>query len=329
MIPSDDEFETKMKQFINEDDLLLSEYIQRVARLPLTPSDVAIESPKIIRGEEQDSAFSLPDGFGIFISELSDTEKPLVLSNLRMVIWTAVKYIGRGLSLTELLEAGNTGLIAAAKTYNPVLSVQFSEYSLWYVRSCITRAIFDKAPQRKNDNQVRPIISEEKKNNENEECEHPNDADEASVLESTVTQELLREDLIVAFAGLSPRERDVLRLRFGLDDKRQRSLEEVAALFGVTRERIRQIEAKALRKLRHPNRPLGPDVSSELAATKRVPNKKFRDALKKLPGHKAQILRFKWGFADGQIHSVVEVAIKFGITSDEVDELEAEALSQK
>ena len=71
---------------------------------------------------------------------------------------------------------------------------------------------------------------------------------------SSVTQELLREDIIEVMSGLSPRERDVLRLRFGLDDGKQRTLEEVGQLFGVTRERIRQIEAKALRKLRHPNR---------------------------------------------------------------------------
>lgn len=70
----------------------------------------------------------------------------------------------------------------------------------------------------------------------------------------SVTQGLLREDIIDVMASLSPRERDVLRLRFGLDDGRQRTLEEVGQLFGVTRERIRQIEAKALRKLRHPNR---------------------------------------------------------------------------
>src|SRR3989339_1223153 len=70
----------------------------------------------------------------------------------------------------------------------------------------------------------------------------------------TVAHELLREDLTEILGGLSPRERDVLRLRFGMDDGRQRTLEEVGQLFGVTRERIRQIEAKALRKLRHPNR---------------------------------------------------------------------------
>ncbi|MCQ2957960.1 MAG: RNA polymerase sigma factor RpoD [Candidatus Gastranaerophilales bacterium] len=70
----------------------------------------------------------------------------------------------------------------------------------------------------------------------------------------TVAHELLREDLHEVLGTLSPRERDVLRLRFGMDDGRQRTLEEVGQLFGVTRERIRQIEAKALRKLRHPNR---------------------------------------------------------------------------
>ncbi len=71
---------------------------------------------------------------------------------------------------------------------------------------------------------------------------------------SKVTKELLREDIIAVMASLSSRERDVLRLRFGLDDGRQRTLEELGTLFGVTRERIRQIETKALRKLRQPDR---------------------------------------------------------------------------
>lgn len=69
-----------------------------------------------------------------------------------------------------------------------------------------------------------------------------------------IESELLKEDMKEVLCTLSPRERDVLRLRFGMDDGRQRTLEEIGRLFGVTRERIRQIEAKALRKLRHPNR---------------------------------------------------------------------------
>ena len=77
---------------------------------------------------------------------------------------------------------------------------------------------------------------------------------EADAPIKTVASELLREDLAEVLCTLSPRERVVLRLRFGMDDGRQRTLEEVGQLFGVTRERIRQIEAKALRKLRHPNR---------------------------------------------------------------------------
>ncbi|HEY9766002.1 MAG TPA: RNA polymerase sigma factor RpoD, partial [Chroococcales cyanobacterium] len=71
---------------------------------------------------------------------------------------------------------------------------------------------------------------------------------------TAVTHELLREDINEVLSTLSTRERDVLKLRFGLDDGRSRTLEEVGQQFGVTRERIRQIEAKALRKLRHPTR---------------------------------------------------------------------------
>lgn len=69
-----------------------------------------------------------------------------------------------------------------------------------------------------------------------------------------VAKNLLREDLESVLGTLSPRERDVLKLRYGLDDGRMKTLEEIGQIFNVTRERIRQIEAKALRKLRHPNR---------------------------------------------------------------------------
>ncbi|MBW4444048.1 MAG: RNA polymerase sigma factor RpoD [Plectolyngbya sp. WJT66-NPBG17] len=72
--------------------------------------------------------------------------------------------------------------------------------------------------------------------------------------EDQVSKNLLREDLEGVLATLSPREKDVLRLRYGLDDGRMKTLEEIGQIFNVTRERIRQIEAKALRKLRHPNR---------------------------------------------------------------------------
>ncbi|PZU98701.1 MAG: RNA polymerase sigma factor RpoD [Leptolyngbya sp.] len=72
--------------------------------------------------------------------------------------------------------------------------------------------------------------------------------------EDQVSKSLLREDLESVLGTLSPRERDVLRLRYGLDDGRMKTLEEIGQIFNVTRERIRQIEAKALRKLRHPNR---------------------------------------------------------------------------
>ncbi len=78
--------------------------------------------------------------------------------------------------------------------------------------------------------------------------------DEAPVPAEAASQTLLKEQLADVLKTLTPREEEVLRLRFGLKDGRPRTLEEVGKVFNVTRERIRQIEAKALRKLRHPSR---------------------------------------------------------------------------
>ncbi len=75
--------------------------------------------------------------------------------------------------------------------------------------------------------------------------------------EENTVKSLMREDLENVLNTLSPRERDVVRMRYGFDDGRMKTLEEIGVLFAVTRERIRQIEAKALRKLRHPNRNAG------------------------------------------------------------------------
>lgn len=144
---------------------------------------------------------------------------------------------------------------------------------------------------------------------------------EDEVPASKVMQSLLRDD-VERFARLSPRERVVLRLRFGLDDDEQRTVEEIARLFGVTRERVKQIETKALQKFLRPD---GQWPATE-AKIERVPTKNFRDALTKLPEAEAEILRLKWGFMDGRIYSSIQVAKKLGIDASEVDALEAKAL---
>ena len=79
--------------------------------------------------------------------------------------------------------------------------------------------------------------------------------DEKTVTPSeSVASTMLREQLLGVLDTLTPREEKVLRLRYGLDDGKPRTLEEVGKEFNVTRERIRQIEAKAIRKLKHPSR---------------------------------------------------------------------------
>ena len=228
-----------------------------------------------------------------------EAERQLTQANLRLVVSVAKKYLGRGLTLLDMIQEGNLGLMRAVQKFEYRRGFKFSTDATWWIRQSITRAIADhgrtiRMPvhmvelvnklQRTSRRLVQeygrePTFAEIGKeldlpaerveevlrsSQETVSLETPVGDDEESQLADFVqdedavapaeaaTRNLMRVHLNKALAALPEREQRVLALRFGLEDGRARTLEEVGREMGVTRERIRQIEAKALRTLRHP-----------------------------------------------------------------------------
>lgn len=258
-------------------------YLKEIGRIPLLKFEQEIDlAKKVEKGDKH-------------------AKQILINSNLRLVVSIAKKYIGRGLSLLDLIQEGNQGLIRAVEKYDWRRGYKFSTYATWWIRQSVTRAIADQArtiriPVHMVENINRFLRTSRKLMQELGREPTPEevakalgiDPDKAleiikisqnpASLESPVgdeedsrlgdfihdtsaptlfdsaSRELLKEQVEQVLSTLSDRERRVLEERFGLKDGRPKTLEEVGRMFAVTRERIRQIEAKALRKLRHPSR---------------------------------------------------------------------------
>jgi len=313
-------------------------YLREIGRVPLLDANEEVNLARAVqRGQEARSRLlqgkldaRTRRGLEEVVREGEVAERHMAEANLRLVVSVAKRYIGRGLSLLDLIQEGNIGLLHAVDKFDASKGYKFSTYATWWIRQAISRAIADQSRTirlpahmvgtinrllkmsrsltqelgreptleeiamrmdiltpdeitaieearaeeepldaglnrrlKLAESKVRDIM---RMVQEPMSLEMPVGSEESSSLgdfieDDTVAgpvdetlQNLLREQMKDILDSLSPRERHVLRLRFGLDDGQSHTLEEVGKKFGLTRERVRQIEARALRKLRHPLR---------------------------------------------------------------------------
>jgi RNA polymerase primary sigma factor len=251
-------------------------YLHDISRLPrLTPQQELELGERIQNGDEQ-------------------ALRVMVEANLRLVVSVAKRYRNEGLTLLDLVQEGNIGLIRAARKFDFRRGHRFSTYAIWWIRQAVTRAIANqgqavRVPVHVSEGMARlnrVIDQVEQDGDDGSEAPSPRNVPSEKIiemvrlvqqplsLERTVGEDndallvetvedssaeapddvaangMLRDRLVMLMGGLPERERKVIELRYGLTDGRPRTLKEVSGAFGLTRERIRQLETSALTYLR-------------------------------------------------------------------------------
>jgi RNA polymerase primary sigma factor len=276
-----EDYKIKIKEPISED--ILSLYLKEINKIPLLSREEEEELAKrAMKGDEE-------------------AKQKLVEANLRFVVSIAKKYQVSGISLIDLINEGNLGLIIAADKFDYRKGYHFISYAVWWIRQSILKAIAEKSRLirlplnrttdiRKIEESINKLTAKLKRtpsaaeiadhlDMENEEVstllnaaqgyislENPIGNDDSSVLsdiisdksapkpdDNVITSSLV-ESLNEALNSLTETERIIVNLRYGINNHKRMSLEKIGKKFGLSKERIRQIEKKAIKKLKHPNR---------------------------------------------------------------------------
>ncbi|MBQ1088085.1 RNA polymerase sigma factor [Streptomyces sp. B93] len=285
---------------------LFRQYLREIGRIPLLSAAEEVELARRVEAglfaeEKLGNTPDLDTQLALDLDKLvvmgRMAKRRLIEANLRLVVSVAKRYVGRGLTMLDLVQEGNLGLIRAVEKFDYARGYKFSTYATWWIRQAMSRALADQARTIRVPVHVVELINRvvrvqrrmlqergyeptpdevaahldlppERVSEVLRLAQEPvslhapvgeeddvalgdliEDGDAASPVESAAFL-LLKEHLEAVLSTLGERERKVVQLRYGLADGRPRTLEEIGRIFGVTRERIRQIESKTLNKLR-------------------------------------------------------------------------------
>ena len=271
------------KQVTNRETASLDKYLQEIGKVELITAEEEVELARRIKNGDREAL------------------EKLTKANLRFVVSVSKQYQNQGLSLPDLINEGNLGLIKAAQRFDETRGFKFISYAVWWIRQSILQALAEQSrivrlPLNKigSINKINKAYARLEQEHEREpdaveiaelldipegevkesmrnsgrhvSMDAPLIQDEDNTLydvlrsddtntpEKDLIVESLRKEIDRAISTLTPREADVIRLYFGLNSKHPMTLEEIGEKFDLTRERVRQIKEKALRRLKHTSR---------------------------------------------------------------------------